>query len=62
MWMLVGTIGLLGLVVLALKVMERRAAKDEKVGEDLSTIAMKRLGRGDLNGGGWGGDGSGVGW
>ena len=50
-WMLIGTIVVLALLVLAFKVMERRASKEESAGEDLSRIAMRRLGRNDPYGG-----------
>ncbi len=57
MWMLIGTIALFSLLVLAFKVMERRASRAESVGEDLSAIAFRRLGRNDPYGGGGSGDG-----
>lgn len=59
MWMYVGTIALLVLLALVMKVMERRASQDALPPGDMPPVDMRRLGRndpyggGDIGGGGW---------
>ena len=61
MWMLVGAIALVAVLILALKVIERRASKDVDGAEDISRILRGRLGGHDSYGGGPGiGGGSGL--
>ena len=70
MWLVIGTLVVLALLALVLKVMERRASKDRYAVEDLSAIAHRQRGpNGPYGGGGavdggWGGagDGGGGGW
>lgn len=58
MWILAGTIALLVLLALLMKVMERRAFRDAP--DDLPPVDFRRLGRNDPYGGG--GDVGGGGW
>jgi len=60
MWMLAGAIALVAVLVLAIKVMERRASRDLDGAEDMARIVHRRLGRSDSSGGGPG-DGGGFG-
>ena len=64
MWLMIGTLVVLALLALVLKVMERRASKDLYGVEDLSAIAHRQRGpNGPYGGGGGGaGDGGGGGW
>ena len=61
MWMFLGALALIGIVVLVLKVAERRASKDLDGDEEMSRILRERLGRGDSSGG-YPGDGGGAGF
>lgn len=60
MWMMVGAIAIVALLVLLMKVMERRASRDALPAEDMPPVEMRRLGRSDPYGGG--GDGGVGGW
>ena len=68
MWPLVWTLGVLTLLVLLAKLVERRLSKDEGGAEDMSKIMRGRLGRTDSSGpsvhdgGGAGDGGGGGGW
>ena len=65
MWPLVWTLGVLALLVLVAKLVERRAAKDGTGNEDMQKIMRARMGRSDssgpmpFDGGGWGDGGGG---
>ena len=52
MWLMVGTIALLVLLALVMRVMARRAAEDALSAEDMPPSDMRRLGRNDPYGGG----------
>jgi hypothetical protein len=61
MWMFFGALALIGIVVLILKMEERRASQELDGDREMSRILRERLGRNDSSGG-FPGDGGGAGF